>query len=166
MKRVLALIGLIMVGTMLIADPNSGVVAVTALASTTSTPQPTTTTAPPDPGGTDPDDSTTTTTEIVTTTTMLATGTDGVYIGEAVFSRFGDFQVEITVQDGLMTSIATLQEPSDSKSARINDQVISIYTEQVLELQSSDFDAITGATVTWESWGASLDSALVQAGLA
>ena len=40
-----------------------------------------------------------------------------------------------------------------------------MYTEEALRLQSSDFDVITGATVTWEKWGASLASALETAGL-
>jgi uncharacterized protein with FMN-binding domain len=35
-----------------------------------------------------------------------------------------------------------------------------------LELQSADFDAISGATVTWQAWGESLQTALEEAGIA
>ena len=179
MKRVLALVGLIMIGALLLADPNTGVVADTEAAVSTSILQATPTTAPPDPGADDPDASTSTSGVTSTTTppdtqatstapeTSNATAAaDGMYTGQAVDSEFGDFQVEITVVDGVMTSITTLAEPGDRKSERINASAIPYYTEQALDLQSADLDAMSGATVTWESWGASLESALEQAGLA
>lgn len=163
MKRVLALLGLMTIGAMLLADPNTGVIATTEQALSTSTAQATTTTAPPDPGGTDPE--TTTTTKPATTTTTMADLSGGVYVGDTVSSEFGDFEVQITVENGVVTSITTLQEPDDRKSLRINNQAIPIYTEEALQLQSADFEVITGATVTWEKWGASLASALELADL-
>lgn len=176
MKRILALVGLIMIGALLLADPNTGVVAVTEAAVSTPTPQATTTTAPPNPGTDDPEattstsDETSTTSEAEATTTTAETtsttaASDGIYTGAAVGSEFGDFQVEISVVNGVMTSVTTLDEPGDRKSERINASAIPYYTEQALDLQSADLDAMSGATVTWESWGASLESALEQAGL-
>lgn len=163
MKRVLALVGLMMIGAMLLVDPSTGVIATTEQALPSSTVQITTTAAPPDPGGTDP--ATTTTTDPPTTTTTIGDLSTGVYVGDTVSSEFGGFEVQITIEDGMLTSITTLREPDDRKSLRINSRAIPIYTEEALRLQSSDFDVISGATVTWEKWGASLASALKLAGL-
>jgi uncharacterized protein with FMN-binding domain len=86
-------------------------------------------------------------------------------LGDPYDSPFGSFQVEIVLEDGVMVDIITVEEPPDRHSRRINDAVIPIYTEEAISSQSADFDAISGATVTWASWGASLDSALLAAGV-
>ena len=175
MKRTLALVGLLVVGLLLLLDPDTGIVTATAqqtaqtsgvVASSTTTgapPRPeasstTTTTEPPESSTT----SSTTTSSTTTTTT-----TDGTFsiIGEAVPSPFGFFQVEVVFEDGVMTDIITLEEPPDRRSQRINDSAIPVYEEEAISAQSSDFDVISGATVTWEAWGASLESALYEAGV-
>jgi uncharacterized protein with FMN-binding domain len=174
MKRTLALIGLLAIGLALLFEPNEGAVAVLEQSTTSSAAAVTTTSAPPDPGqdtssttSTEPNveaDSSTPTTASPSTTTPTEDALQTV-VGEAVDSRFGPFQVEITVIDGTIAGIATLSEPEDRRSQRINDEAIPIYTEAALDLQSADFDAISGATVTWQAWGASLASAIDQAGL-
>lgn len=176
MKRTLALVGLLVVGLLLLLDPDTGIVTATAQQTTpTSTvvASPTTTTgAPPTPNTS----STTTTIEsaesstpssTTTTSTTTTTTTDGTFsvIGEPVPSPFGFFQVEVMFEDGVMIDIITLEEPPDRRSQRINDSAIPIYEEEAISAQSSDFDVISGATVTWESWGASLESALYEAGV-
>ncbi|MGB9357192.1 MAG: FMN-binding protein [Acidimicrobiia bacterium] len=178
MKRTLALVGLLVIGLLLLLDPDTGIVTATAQESTQTSvvvASPTTTTGAPPPPETSSttttsepgDSSTTSSTTATSTTTTTAATTGGTFsiIGEAVPSPFGFFQVEVVFEDGVMTDIVTLEEPPDRRSQRINDSVIPIYEEEAISAQSSDFDVISGATVTWEAWGASLESALYEAGV-
>ena len=178
MKRTLALIGLLVVGLLLLLDPDTGIVTATAEQVTQTSvvvASPTTTTgAPPAPDTSSttttteaPPSSTTSSSTTATTTVDAPTTTEGTFtvVGESFDSPFGSFQVEIVVEDGLLVDVVTLEEPPDRRSQRINDQVIPIYEEDAISTQSSDFDVISGATVTWEAWGASLESALFEAGV-
>jgi uncharacterized protein with FMN-binding domain len=168
-KRTLALIGLLVVGLLLLLDPDTGIVTA-AVESTTSTdavgaaPSSTATTGAPPVPETSTSSSTTTTEPRETSTTGTTDGTLNV-LGEPYDSPFGSFQVEVVFEDGVMVAIITVEEPPDRRSQRINDSVIPIYTEEAISSQSADFDAISGATVTWASWGASLESALFEAGV-
>lgn len=174
MKRTLALLGLLVIGLLLLLDPDTGIVTATAQQSTQASVvvvSPTTTTgAPPTPetssttATTDPKESSSTTSSTATTTSAANGGMFSI-VGEPVASMFGFFQVEVVFEDGLITDIVTLQVPPDRRSRRINDSVIPIYEEEAISAQSSDFDVISGATVTWEAWGASLESALTEAGV-
>jgi len=172
MKRTLALVGLLVIGLLLLLDPDTGIVTATAQQTTqtsavVASPTTTTTGAPPSPETssatttTEPGESSTTSS---TTTTAITDGSFSI-IGEAVPSPFGFFQVEVVFEDGVITDIVTLEEPADRRSQRINDSVLPIYEEEAISAQSSDFDVISGATVTWEAWGASLESALYEAGV-
>ena len=86
-------------------------------------------------------------------------------LGAGVPSEFGVFQVEIIVTDDEIVDIITISEPGDRKSLRINDQVIPLYEEAVISTQSAEIDAISGATVTWAAYTASIRSAMDEAGL-
>jgi len=175
MKRTLALAGLVFVGLMLFFTPNTGVVAVAqqALGGIDVTTTTTVTAAPPDPGtttttGATPDTTastgTTTTTGATTTTTQPPSQAVTV-VGDAISSPYGPFQVQITVQDGTITDITTLEYPKDRRSQYINQQVLPYYTSAALDAQSTDFSGISGATITWRSWRASLESAIQTAGV-
>jgi uncharacterized protein with FMN-binding domain len=175
MKRNLALAGLVFVGLMLFFTPNTGVVAVAqqALLSPDVTTTTTITAAPPDPGtttttsGTPPDttgSADTTTTEATTTTTQPPSQAVTV-VGDRISSPYGPFQVQITVENGTITDITTLEYPQDRRSQYINQQVLPYYTTAALDAQSTDFSGISGATITWRSWRASLDSAIQAAGI-
>jgi len=63
-------------------------------------------------------------------------------------------------------AVEALQLPSDRKSNSINNSAVPAYQEAVLEAQSADIDVISGATVTWHNYTASLQSALDEAGFA
>jgi uncharacterized protein with FMN-binding domain len=173
MKRTLALVGLLVIGLLLLLDPDTGIVTATAQQTTQTSvvvASPTTTTGAPPPPETSPVTTTpeppdSSTTSSTTTTPEATTGGAFSIIGEPVASPFGFFQVEVVFEDGVMTDIITLEEPPDRRSQRINDSVIPIYEEEAISAQSSDFDVISGATVTWEAWGASLESALYEAGV-
>lgn len=133
------------------ATPSSvGEATTSTVATTTSTRAPTTSTETP------------TTSE--GSTTAAAPGAVTV-TGPAVESRFGLFQVQVVVEGGVLVDVVTVQEPGDRKSQRINDQALPYYEEQAIETQSADLDVLTGATVTWQAYTASLEAALEEAGL-
>ncbi|MGI9642352.1 MAG: hypothetical protein ACR2N9_06185, partial [Acidimicrobiia bacterium] len=90
MKRVLALVGLLAVGLLLLLEPDSGAVAVIEAATQPTDVISTWTTAPPDPT---PDDTTTTlneapapttTLQSTTTSTEATTAASGTFVGEAI----------------------------------------------------------------------------------
>jgi uncharacterized protein with FMN-binding domain len=85
--------------------------------------------------------------------------------GPAVETEWGFFQVEIVVEDGVLVSVAAVQEPGDRRSRRINAQALPVYEELAIEAQSADIDVISGATVTWQGYTRSLQAALDEAGL-
>ncbi len=170
MKRTLALVGLMSVGLMLLFTPNTGVVAIAeqALASPSITTTTAIAAAPPDPGTTTtstaptPGDTSTTTTIAPTTTEAPQTIT---IVGDAVGSPYGPFQVQISVANGKVVDIQTLAYPQDRRSQAINQQVLPYYTAAAIDTQSTDFNGISGATITWRSWRASLASAMDAAGI-
>jgi uncharacterized protein with FMN-binding domain len=160
MRRTLILLGFLGLGVFLLANPITGIFAPatealeTTVAAATTVP-PTTTGAPPVAGET-------TTTIAATTTTVTAAQ---VFTGPPVWSEWGYFQVEITVVDGVMTSVDLIDRPEDSKSQRINDSAVPRYEAQAMELQSTDLDRISGATYTWRYFRESLQGAMEAAGL-
>jgi FMN-binding protein len=86
--------------------------------------------------------------------------------GEAVSTRWGPVQVELTVEDGEITDVDVVQYPQDNpRDVEINSYAIPTLVQQTLDQQSADLDMISGATVTSVGYLQSLQSALDQAGL-
>ena len=111
------------------------------------------------------DTATSTTTAAASETTAAAT--DGTYTGAAVTTRYGDFQAQITVQDGTITAVTVVQSgDSDHESTRINDRALPTLVERVLEAQTWDVDGVSGASYTSPAFLSSVQDALEQAGLA
>lgn len=173
MKKPLAWLGMIIVGATLTLNywrPKDVLLDATTIApteqvaaapSSSNLPPSTTATLPPD--STLPVSSTTTTTEAPspTTTTEAEPPADTLVVtGPTSPSRFGDFQVEITVTDGAIVDIVLVAEPADRRSRSINQQAVPVYRDRVLEAQSSNIDVISGATVTWIGYTDSLQGAL------
>jgi uncharacterized protein with FMN-binding domain len=161
MKRTLALVGLLFLGMLLLFNPDTGLVSgVTndvALAQTAPATQTTTTGAPP---------RTTTPATVAPSTSVTVTEPANYSVlGASIPTEFGPLQVELVIEDGKMTDIVTVAEPTDRKSARINGYAIPLYEEAAISSQSADIDAISGATVTWRAYTASIQSAMDQAGL-
>lgn len=83
------------------------------------------------------------------------------YAGDAVNTRFGPVQVQITVASGKITAVDVLQVPmSDRHDQMINSQAVPVYNEETLQAQSSSIDVVSGATYTWEGYTQSLQSAI------
>jgi uncharacterized protein with FMN-binding domain len=102
------------------------------------------------------------------TATTGDTGTtgyaDGTYTGDAASTRWGDVQVSVTIADGSISDVQFLSYPDgDTRSAQINAQATGMLVQEVVQAQSADVQAISGATFTSEAFMQSLESALSQA---
>ncbi len=168
MKKTFALLGWLIAAVLLVLSPSTGLTnASDAVAELTQGDTTTTAAAEPPPdytsaGVDSAPESTSTTTSTQTPLTMPATATA---VGETASTRFGTFQVEITVADGVLVDIAVLQEPGDRRSQNINDQAFPVYEEAAIDAQGTDFDVLSGATITWQAYRESLQSALDEVGL-
>ena len=91
---------------------------------------------------------------------------DGVYLGTAEYTEWGDVQVQVTVSDGGIVDIAAVQYPTGRKSAAINNQAIPMLEAEAVALQSADLDIVSGATYTSHTYADSLQAALDQVALA
>jgi uncharacterized protein with FMN-binding domain len=88
---------------------------------------------------------------------------DQVLVGQVVQTRYGDIQVQITVNGTQITDVQALQLPHDRDySAQISDYVEPYLRQMALQAQSAQIDVISGATYTSEGYAMSLQSALDQ----
>lgn len=119
--------------------------------------------------------STSTTATTTTSTTAAAADTTPTdpsaqattYTGETIQTRFGPVQVEATVENGSVTAVTALTYPTgDHESAQINASAIPALEQQAVEAQSANISGVSGASYTSAAFAESLQSALVQAGLA
>lgn len=85
----------------------------------------------------------------------------GAYTGDAVETRWGTVQVEITVENGTITSADAVQFPmGNRKDQQINAYAVPILNAAVVDAQSAAIDAVSGATVTSDGYRESLQSAI------
>ena len=88
------------------------------------------------------------------------------YAGDAVMTRYGNVQVQITVKDGTITAAEVLQVPwNDRRDQMINAAAVPVYNEETVNAQSAQIDVVSGATYTWDGYTQSLQSAIDQANL-
>lgn len=100
------------------------------------------------------------------TTPTTTAGVSGTFKGDTSQTRWGPVQVQVTLTDGKITDVATLQYPNgDRRSQSISSQVIPWLQDEVLQVQSAQINGISGATYTSGGFKASLASALQKAGL-
>ena len=100
------------------------------------------------------------------TTPTTTAGVSGTFKGETSQTRWGPVQVQVTLTDGKITDVTTLQYPNgDRRSLSISNQVIPWLQDEVLQVQSAQINGISGATYTSGGFRASLASALQKAGL-
>ncbi|OMH37006.1 FMN-binding protein [Tersicoccus sp. Bi-70] len=90
----------------------------------------------------------------------------GTYTGDAVDTRWGPVQVQITVKDGKVTAAEAVVYPQENgRDQEINAVAIPALNQEVVTAQSANIDMISGATVTSDGYISSLQSALDQAHL-
>ncbi|MBL8930886.1 MAG: FMN-binding protein [Kineosporiaceae bacterium] len=95
-----------------------------------------------------------------------STAAASTYTGEAVDTRWGVVQVQITVENGAITASEAVQYPQENhKDLEINSYALPILEQEVIDAQSADIDAVSGATVTSDGYVTSLQSAIDQAGI-
>ncbi|WP_199711085.1 FMN-binding protein [Tessaracoccus antarcticus] len=98
--------------------------------------------------------------------TGASTAAAATYDGQAVMTPYGAVQVQITVADGKVTAAQALQAPmADGHDQEINSRAVPVYNGEVIDVQSAQIDVVSGATLTWGGYTASLQSALDQAHL-
>jgi len=101
-----------------------------------------------------------------TDTDTPASDTSGTYTGDAVQTRWGPVQVQITVTDGTITDVTAVQVPdANPKDIAINSRAVPVLHSEVLAAQSADIDTVSGATDTSVGYIGSLQSAIDEAGL-
>ncbi|GAA2476033.1 hypothetical protein GCM10009858_11810 [Terrabacter carboxydivorans] len=81
-------------------------------------------------------------------------------------TRYGNVQVQITVQGGKITAADVLQVPmNDRHDQMINSSAVPVYNQEAVSAQSAQIDVVSGATYTWDGYTQSLQSAIDQAHL-
>ena len=87
----------------------------------------------------------------------------GQLTGNPIQIPFGTVQVQVTMQNGKITDLQTLQMPADQRrSQQISSYVAPQLQSEVLSAQSANVNTISGATYTSEGYLQSLQSALDQ----
>lgn len=88
------------------------------------------------------------------------------FTGDTTLTRYGPVQVELTVQDGSISSVSVLQYPnSDGRDQQISSYALPQLIDETVKAQSAQIDMISGASYTSQGYIGSLQSALDQAGL-
>ena len=101
-----------------------------------------------------------------TQSTKQSAGVSGTFKGDTSQTRWGPVQVQVTLTNGKITDVTTLQYPNgDRKSLNISNQVIPWLQEETLQVQSANISGISGATYTSMGFQSSLASALQKAGM-
>jgi uncharacterized protein with FMN-binding domain len=96
-------------------------------------------------------------------TTAIRSTYSGQLTGNAVNTPYGTVQVQITVQNGLITDAAALQLPSGGgHTGQISSYAGPQLRSEVLAAQSAKIDTISGATYTSQGYIQSMQSALDQ----
>jgi uncharacterized protein with FMN-binding domain len=85
----------------------------------------------------------------------------GTFTGQDQQTDYGPVQVQLTVSDGKITAANDVQQPSDSIGAN----AVSQLNSEVLQAQSANIQAVSGATYTSDGYIASLQQAVDSAGL-
>lgn len=95
-------------------------------------------------------------------TASPSTGTrSGTFTGQAVDTRWGPVQVQITVVNGKITNAEAVQYPQGNpRDQEINSFALPQLAQEALQAQSAQIDAVSGATVTSEGYISSLQSAI------
>ncbi len=117
-------------------------------------------------------DSTSDTTSVSSSLSTISTSSssgkykDGTYKGSSVSTQWGNVQVKVTISGGKITDVTMVHstsEDGEGRSQAIDNQAEPVYISETKKAQSADIQAISGATVTYEGYTQSLQSALDKA---
>ncbi len=117
-------------------------------------------------------DSTSDTTSVSSSSSTISTSSssgkykDGTYKGSSVSTQWGNVQVKVTISGGKITDVTMVHstsEDGEGRSQAIDNQAEPVYISETKKAQSADIQAISGATVAYEGYTQSLQSALDKA---
>lgn len=118
----------------------------------------------PAPGAPTPTPTAPTATAPTPTTLPEAVALSDVFVtveGAEIDTKYGLYQVVATFAEGELVAVEMLQLPTGRKSRTITGDAVPLFTIDALETQSADgVELVSGATVAWEAYRLSLQSAL------
>jgi len=85
--------------------------------------------------------------------------------GDAVDTRFGTVQVQVTVEGGTIVDVTALQLPTGGRNSQESAYAEPILRSEALQAGSARIDTVSGATYTSMGYIQSLQSALDSAGI-
>ncbi|MDL2318808.1 FAD-dependent oxidoreductase [Eubacteriales bacterium OttesenSCG-928-A19] len=91
-----------------------------------------------------------------------AANADNVFTGRSDNGMNGAVQVQITVDDGVMTAIEVIDH---NETPEIGDVALEVLVVEAMEKQSAEVDTVTGATITTDAFAEALTKAMEKAGL-
>ncbi|MGN6088993.1 MAG: FMN-binding protein [Actinomycetales bacterium] len=81
--------------------------------------------------------------------------------GNAIDTRYGPVQVQLTMTAGSITAVRVLQYPAhDGRDIQINNYALPVLIQETTQAQSANIDMVSGATFTSDGYIQSLQSAL------
>jgi uncharacterized protein with FMN-binding domain len=80
--------------------------------------------------------------------------------GPVVSNGWGPIQVQVTVKGTQITAVSVPVIPQDGRSQFINARAVPILTQEAVQAQSAQVDAVSGATDTSDAFMQSLAAAL------
>jgi uncharacterized protein with FMN-binding domain len=99
-----------------------------------------------------------------TVATAAATTTKSrVVTGPSVNMRWGPVRVRITVKGKRITNVTATAPTERAKSRVINEHALPILRKEVLKAQSARIFVVSGATLTSNAYGGSLQAAITKA---
>jgi len=97
---------------------------------------------------------------------MPGTATAKTYAGKPVHQQYGEVQVKITVSKGRIAKVMTSAPEEYARSKEINSHAVPIYDREALSTQKvSGVHKVSGASLTWTAFDASLAEAMKEAHL-
>ena len=115
-----------------------------------------------DPGAADPGASPATGSD---GSTSGATTASTQVAGDAVATRFGTVQVQVTIDGGTLVDVSALQLPSGGRDSQVSAYAEPILRSEALQAGGAGIDTVSGATYTSMGYIQSLQSALDSAGV-
>ena len=98
-------------------------------------------------------------------TTNGSTSASTQVTGDAVDTRFGTVQVQVTVEGGTIVDVTALQLPTGGRDSQVSAYAEPILRSEALQAGSASIDTVSGATYTSMGYIQSLQSALDSAGI-
>lgn len=88
----------------------------------------------------------------------------GTFLGDAVSTRYGAVQVQITVANGVISAVDVPQFPnSGGRDRAINSRAIPQLVSATIDKSTANVDLVSGATYTSDGYAQSLQSAIDRA---